>query len=88
MIDSSMPTFKPYLDNRVKTQSGFVEGPSGLLLLATDKAGRKFIVKYAHFHNAANKFVAYWIAYKTGAPAPHVRLLKLSDKSCSRMAWL
>ena len=80
MLDSSTLTFKPYLDNRVKTQPGFVEGFSGPLLLATDKGGRKFIVKYAHFHNAANELVASWLAYKIGAPAPHVWLLKPSEK--------
>jgi hypothetical protein len=80
MLDSSTLTFKPYLDNRVKTQPSFVEGLSGPLLLATDKAGRKFIVKYTHFHNAANELVASWLAYKIGAPAPHVWLLKPSDK--------
>ena len=80
MIDSSTLTFKPYQDSRVKTQPGFVEGLSGPLLLATDKAGRKFIVKYAHFHNAANELVASWLAYKIGAPAPHVWLLKPSEK--------
>lgn len=80
MLDSSTLTFKPYLDNRVKTQPGFIEGLSGSLLQATDKAGRKFIVKYAHFHNAANELVASWLAHKIGAPAPHVWLLKPSEK--------
>lgn len=80
MLDSSTLTFKPYLDNRVKTQPGFVEGLSGPLLLATDKAGRKFIVKNAHFHNAANELVASWLAYKIGALAPHVWLLKPSKR--------
>ena len=80
MLDSSTLTFKPYLDNRVKTQPSFVEGLSGPLWLAMDKAGRKFIVKYAHFHNAANELVASWLAHKIGAPAPHVWLLKPSEK--------
>ena len=80
MLDSSTLTFRPYQDNRVKTQPGFVEGLSGPLLLATDKTGRKFIVKYAHFHNAANELVASWLGYKIGAPAPHVWLLKPSEK--------
>ena len=80
MLDSSTLTFKHFTDPRVKSNPGFIEGLSGPLMLATDKSGRKYIVKHACFHNAANELVASWLGYKIGAPTPHAYLLKPSEK--------
>ena len=79
MLDSSTLTFKHFTDPRVKSNPGFIEGLSGPLMLATDKSGRKYIVKHACFHNAANELVASWLGYKIGAPTPHAYLLKPSE---------
>ena len=80
MLDSSTLTFKHFTDPRVKSNPGFIEGLSGPLMLATDKSCRKYIVKHACFHNAANELVASWLGYKIGAPTPHAYLLKPSEK--------
>jgi hypothetical protein len=80
MLDSSTLTFRPYQDNRVKTQPGFIEGLSGPLMLATSEQGKKYIVKSACFHNAANELVGSWLGYKIGAPVLHSYLLKPSDR--------
>ena len=80
MLDSSTLTFKHFTDPRVKSNPEFIEGLSGPLMLATDKSGRKYIVKHACFHNAANELVASWLGYKIGAPTPHAYLLRPSEK--------
>ena len=80
MLDSSTLTFKPFIDPRMKSNPGFIEGLSGPLMLATDKTGCKYIVKHACLHNAANEFVASWLGYRLGAPVPHAYLLKPSKK--------
>lgn len=84
MLDSSTLTFKHFTDPRVKSNPGFIEGLSGPLMLATDKSGRKYIVKHACFHNAANELVASWLGYKIGAPTPHAYLLNPSEKFPAR----
>jgi len=80
MLDSSTLTFKHFTDPRVKSNPGFIEGLSGPLMLATDKSSRKYIVKHACFHNAANELVGSWLGYKIGAPTPHAYLLRPSEK--------
>lgn len=80
MLDSSMLTFKPFTDPRAKANPGFTEGLSGPLMLAADRSGRKYIVKHACFHNAANELVASWLGYRIGAPTPHAYLLKRSER--------
>lgn len=80
MLDSSTLTFKHFKDPRTMSNPGFIEGLSGPLMLATDKSGRKYIVKHACFHNAANELVGSWLGYKIGAPMPHAYLLKPSEK--------
>ena len=80
MLDSSTLTFKHFTDSRVKTNPGFIEGLSGPLMLATSKVGKRYIVKSACFHNAANELVASWLGYKIGAPTPHAYLLKPSER--------
>ena len=80
MLDSSTLTFKHFFDPRVKSNPGFIEGLSGPLMVATSKAWKKYIVKSACFHNAANELVASWLGYKLGAPTPHAYLLKPSEK--------
>ena len=79
MLDSSTLTFRHFTDPRVKSSPGFTEGLSGPLKLATDKSGRKYIVKHACFHNAANELVGSWLGYKIGAPTPHPYLLTPSE---------
>ena len=80
MLDSSTLTFKHFTDPRTRSNPNFTEGLSGPLMLATDKSGRKYIVKHACFHNAANELVGSWLGYKLGAPVPHAYLLKPSEK--------
>ena len=80
MLDSSTLTFKHFTDPRTRSNPNFIEGLSGPLMLATDKSSRKYIVKHACFHNAANELVGSWLGYKIGAPTPHAYLLKASEK--------
>lgn len=82
MLDSSTLTFKHFIDPR--SNPNFIEGLSGPLMLATNKSGRKYIVKHACFHNAANELVGSWLGYKIGAPTPHAYLLKPSEKFPAR----
>lgn len=76
MIDSNLFTFKPYTDNREATRPGFTEGRSGPLLLATEKkTGKKYLIKHTYPHNAANEYVACWLAGKLSVQAPKAFLL-------------
>lgn len=76
MLDSSEFKYEPYKDSRVVNRPGFTVGMSGPLLLATNKAtGKKFIVKHTYPHNAANEYVACWLAERMGVPAPKAYLL-------------
>lgn len=80
MLDSSKLTFKHFTDPRTRSNPNFTEGLSGPLMLATSHTGRKYIIKHACFHNAANELVGSWLGYKLGAPTPHAYLLKSSEK--------
>ncbi len=80
MLDSSALKFSHYTDNRTYASSGFTEGLSGPLMLASDKAGQKYIVKHTFCHNPANEFTACWLADKIGAPTPRAYLLKPDSK--------
>ena len=76
MLDASGFIYQRFIDNRSKTNKGFQEGQSGPLKLATDPStGKKYIIKYAYQHNAANEYTACWLADKIGVPAPHAYLL-------------
>ena len=76
MLDTSKLTFQDYTDNRTKIVPGFTVGRSGPLKLATDtEAGQKYLVKYKFAYNAANEYVAYWLAEQLGIPAPHAFIL-------------
>ena len=76
MLDSSAFTYEPYIDNRVKSRPGFSVGTSGQLLLATHKDnGKKYLVKHTYPHNAANEYVACWLAEKLYVPVPRAYLL-------------
>ena len=76
MIDSSEYEYESYRDNRVKNRPGFTVGMSGPLLLGTHKStGKKYLVKHTYPHDAANEYVACWLAERMGAPAPKAYLL-------------
>lgn len=76
MLDAKDFTYKAFQDSRVKSHSGFVEGQSGPLLLATHKeTGEKYIVKHTYRHNAANEYAACWLGNKLGVLTPKAFLL-------------
>jgi hypothetical protein len=76
MLDASAFSYQHFIDSRTRTNKGFKEGFSGPLKLATDPSSRKkYIIKYACQHNAANEYTACWLADKIGAPAPHAHLM-------------
>lgn len=76
MLDSSEFIFEPYNDKRVVNRPGFTVGRSGKLLLAVHKeTGRKYLVKHTYPHNAANEYVACWLAERLGVPAPKAYLI-------------
>ena len=78
MLDASAFSYQHFIDSRTRTNKGFKEGFSGPLKLATDpSSGKKYIIKYACQHNAANEYTACWLADKIGAPAPHAHLMLL-----------
>ena len=87
MMNSSLFTYENYVDNRVITRSGFTVGTSGQLLLATDNEdGHKYLVKHEYPHNAANEYVACWMAEKLGVPAPRAWLLSPNSAFNSKYA--
>lgn len=87
MLDSSELIFEPYKDKRVACKPGFTVGMSGSLLVATHKStGRKYLVKHTYPHNAANEYVACWLAERIGAPAPKAYLLSPSRAFASKYA--
>lgn len=76
MLNSEGFRYGPYKDNRIQNRSGFTVGMSGPLLMATHKrTGKKYLVKHTYPHNAANEYVACWLAERIGAPAPKAYLL-------------
>lgn len=87
MIDSSEFKYEPYADGRVINRPGFTVGMSGPLLIATHKTtGRRFLVKHTYPHNAANEYVACWLAERIGAPAPKAYLLSPNRAFASKYA--
>lgn len=86
MLDSSKLHYSPFRDSRTATKPGFYEGESGPLMLATDSCGKKYIVKHTYSHNAANEYVASWLASQIDVLAPHVELLTPSKKFNSHYA--
>ena len=76
MLNSNDFLYEPYQDARVVNRPGFTEGFSGSLLLATNKvSGKKYIVKHTYPHNAANEFVACWLAKRLTVPTASAFLL-------------
>lgn len=76
MLSSKDFTFTSYQDSRTQQREGFVSGLSGPLLFAIHKeTGEKYIVKHTYRNNAANEFVACWLAEKLSVPAPKAHLL-------------
>lgn len=87
MLDSSNLLFEDYLDARVKNRPGFTVGRSGVLKLAVEKeTGAKYIVKHTYPHNAANEYVAMWLADKMRLPAPSAFLLSPCEQLNSNYA--
>lgn len=87
MLDSSEFIFEPYNDKRVVNRPGFTVGISGPLLLAVHKeTGRKYLVKHTYPHNAANEYVACWLAERLGVPAPKAYLLSPNEAFATKYA--
>ncbi len=87
MIDSTEFQYEPYRDSRVVHRPGFTVGASGPLLLATHKTtGKRFLVKHTYPHNAANEYVACWLAERIGSPAPKAYLLSPNKAFASQFA--
>lgn len=86
MLDSCNLCYAPFHDIRTNNKPGFCEGESGPLMLATDPRGKKYIVKHIYSHNAANEYVASWLASQVGVLAPHVELLTPNKKFDSHYA--
>lgn len=80
MLDSNKLRYSPFHDSRKDTKPGFHQGDSGTLLLATDSCGKMYLVKHTYSHNAANEYVASWLASQIGILAPHVELLTPNKK--------
>ena len=87
MLDSSEFKYEPYIDGRTAGNPEFTVGVSGQLLIATHKTtGKKYIVKHTNPHNAANEYVACWLAERMGAPAPKAYLLSPNRAFASKCA--
>lgn len=86
MIDSATLTYMPFADRRKGQGSAFEAGQSGRLLVGTDASGKKYIIKHCHPHNAANEYVACWLAKKLGVPAPGAYLLSPNKAFQSKYA--
>lgn len=87
MLNSEEFRYEPYKDNRIQNRPGFTVGMSGPLLMATNKiTGRKYLVKHTRPHNAANEYVACWLAERIGAPAPKAYLLSPSRAFATQYA--
>lgn len=86
MLDSSSLTYTPFYDHRKHQSSAFEAGQSGILLVGTDANGKKYIIKHCHPHNAANEYVACWLAKKLGVPAPSAHLLSPNKAFKSKYA--
>lgn len=87
MLDSSEFIFETYNDKRVVNRPGFTVGRSGRLLLAVHKeTGRKYLVKHTYLHNAANEYVACWLAEHLGVPAPKAYLLSPNKAFATKYA--
>ena len=86
MIDSATLTYAPFVDPRKKRNLDFKTGQSGKLLIGTDTNGKKYLIKHSYPHNAANEFVASWLAKKLDIPAPDAFLLSPSNAFQTRYA--
>lgn len=76
MLNSSEFSFEPYKDYRTISSPDFTSGLSGPLLIGTQiSTGKKYLVKHTYPHNAANEFVACWLAGKLDVPTPRAYLL-------------
>ena len=75
MIDSNTLKYEPYRDSRTATDRSFKYGQSGELLLAESEDGARYLVKHTFPHNAANEYVALWLASKMDIPCPRAELL-------------
>lgn len=85
MLDSRKLHYSPFFDKRSEKQS-FHYGSSGPLLLATSPLGQKYVIKHTYPHNAANEYVASWLATQIGVLAPRAELLTPNSHFCSDYA--
>ena len=86
MIDSNILTYQPYIDTRATVDKEFTSGFSGELLLAEATDGKRFLVKHTFPHNAANEYVACWLAERMDILCPKVYLLSRNKRFNSRYA--
>lgn len=80
MLDSNSLTYEFFHDERESENPKFTSGDSGALYLATDKSGKKYLVKHSFWIDAANEFVGCWLANKMGIVAPRAQLLTPNKK--------
>lgn len=85
MIDSTTLTYELFHDPREGSNPEFDEGCSGEKYIATDKSGKKYLVKHVNYTDAGNEFLGCWLAEKMGVLAPKAYLLTPNPKfkSCA-----
>ena len=66
MIDSTTLTYELFHDSREDSNPEFDEGCSGEKYIATDKSGKKYLVKHVNYTDAGNEFLGCWLAEKMG----------------------
>lgn len=86
LLDSSTLTYKVFTDPRSIKDKEFEEGFSGTLFVATDKSGKKYLVKHQECTDAGNEYVASFIARKMGIPAAKAHILTPDDRLFSHFA--
>jgi len=86
MIDSNILTYQPYIDTRATADKEFTSGFSGELLLAEAMDGKRYLVKHTFPHNAANEYVACWLAEKMNILCPKAYLLSHNKRFNSEYA--
>lgn len=87
MLDSSLFSYRFYADDHVINGTDLFVDTSGRLLIAADKeSGKKYLVRHTYPHNAANAYVACWLAEKLGVPAPKAWLLSPNAVFASKYA--
>lgn len=73
ICDSDSFTYTPYIDSRGES------GWSGQLLLATDKDGKRYLVKHAEKKDISNEYLGHAFAKKVGVPTSDAILIRSSS---------